>query len=349
MNLDSRVKLFVKLGNFLDQLFSKKEVFLVKELDSLRSAIRDAGIQNDWFDEENILNSLRSISSQLTRDNLESWLTPYNLSNSCPNHKVLIVMAGNIPLVGFHDFLSVVITGNKAVVKLSSKDSVLFPCLWSVLCKIDSNISNQLEYIENLEEKKFDMVIATGSNNSFTYFESYFKNIKRLLRRNRISIAVLDGEESTSQLDSLAVDIFMYFGLGCRSVSKVFLPNGYDLDNLFQSLYSYRSLLENKKYSNNYDYNKTILLMNKIKIIENGFLIMKEDSSLHSPVSMLYYEYYDDITDLTTYIEDNSELIQCVVSKDNLVKGNVNFGNSQFPKLWDYADNVDTVDFLISD
>ena len=289
-----------------------------------------------------------TFNGQLLEENFDAWITPYNLSEKESNNKVLLVMAGNIPLVGFLDFVSVIISGNKAVVKLSSNDKLLFPFVWEVMCEICSDLSDKLEYIDDIKVRKFDAVIATGSDNSAKYFEYYFRNIPRIIRKNRRSVAVLNGKESKQELQGLAEDIFLYFGLGCRNVSKLFLPKGYDLNQLFEVFFSFQDIVNHKKYANNYDYNKAIFLMGGNKLTENGFLLMKEDSSLQSPVSMLFYEFYDDIEKVKDYIDENSELLQCVVSKENLVKKNTHFGETQKPNLWDYADNVDTIEFLSS-
>ena len=224
MNLVERIDAFVQLGKFLSGLSEETPTFMGQELEKLKSKITESEIKNHWFTEDSINNSLLAFSKQLSSDNFDAWLTPYNLSDLGEDKKVLLVMAGNIPLVGFHDFLSVLISGNKAVVKLSSNDSVLLPYLWEVLCKINPNFSDKLEYIENLKEKKFDAVIATGSDNSSKYFEYYFKNIRRIIRKNRRSVAIVNGKETQQELKGLAEDIFLYFGLGCRNVSKIFVP-----------------------------------------------------------------------------------------------------------------------------
>jgi len=346
MNLEERIHGFVKLGEFLSGLFEENPAYLLEELDILKDKIKESGIRNNWFTEETVLSSLKSISQQLTIENFDAWLTPYNLENNTQNKKVLLVMAGNIPLVGFHDFLSVIISGNKAVVKLSSNDSVLLPYLWEVLCKINPELSGKLEYIEDLKERKFDAVIATGSDNSSQYFEYYFKNIRRIIRKNRRSVAILNGKESQQELKGLAEDIFLYFGLGCRNVSKVFLPKGYNLDKLFDVFFPFQDIVNHKKYGNNYDYNKAIFLMGGHNLTENGFLLMKEDNSLQSPVSMLFYEFYEDLDKVKDYIDENADLLQCVVCKEDIVKKNTHFGKTQKPQLWDYADNVDTIEFL---
>ena len=348
MNLVERIDTFVQLGKFLSGLSEETPTFMGQELEKLKSKITESEIKNHWFTEDSINNSLLSLSNQLSLDNFDAWLTPYNLSDLGEDKKVLLVMAGNIPLVGFHDFLSVLISGNKAVVKLSSNDSVLLPYLWEVLCKINPNFSDKLEYIENLKEKKFDAVIATGSDNSSKYFEYYFKNIRRIIRKNRRSVAVLNGKETNEEMKGLAEDVFLYFGLGCRNVSKIFVPKGYNLDKLFEVFFPFQDIVNHKKYGNNYDYNKAIFLMGGNKLVENGFLLLKEDSSLQSPVSMLFYEFYEDLEKVKDYIDENADLLQCVVCKEDIVKKNTHFGETQKPKLWNYADNIDTIEFLTS-
>ena len=346
MNLKERTQTFVDLGVFLKDFKEGNDNLLSDEFEKLRSKIHESEVKNNWFTKDNIEKSLLSISNQLTQDNINSWLTPYNLSDIEEKKKVLLVMAGNIPLVGFHDFLSVVISGNIAVVKLSSNDNVLFTFLWEVICKINPYFSERLDYIDNIKERKFDAVIATGSDNSAKYFEYYFKNIRRIIRKNRRSIAVLNGKESNQELQGLADDVFLYFGLGCRSVSKVFLPKGYNLDKLFDVFFPFKEIVNHKKYGNNYDYNKAIFLMGGHNLTENGFLLMKEDNSLQSPVSMLFYEFYEDLDKVKDYIDENADLLQCVVCKEDIVKKNTHFGETQKPQLWDYADNVDTIEFL---
>lgn len=347
MNLRHREMAFIKLGEFISQLFSKEEFFLVEDLKDLKLIMRKAEMLNSWFNKDNLLISLKSISNQLTKENFSAWTTPYNLANNYTDKKVVLVMAGNIPLVGFYDLLSVIMTGHKAVVKLSSNDLVLLPFLWKVLCKINPNFSDRLEYIEDLKHRTFDAVIATGSDNSSRYFEYYFKKTPSIIRKNRSSLAVITGKETDRDLKLLADDVFIYFGLGCRSVSKLFLPKGYDLKKLLSMFYCYSHVINHVKYANNYDYNKTILLMDNKELIENRFLIMKEDNSFCSPVSILYYEYYTDLKTVEQIIHENTNLLQCVVSKDSIGKNShVYFGSTQSPKMWEYADNVDTIEFL---
>ena len=300
-----------------------------------------AEVLNPWFTKENIASALRAWEDQLSANMLNAWLSPYKLKQLASQKKVLIIMAGNMPLVGFHDLLAVLISGHKVVLKMSSADNILLRVLIEKLINIAPNFKESISFIDDVKNRSFDAIIATGSDNSAQYFESYFKGAKKIIRKNRRSVAILDGSESIMELKGLAVDVFAYFGLGCRNVSKLFLPNGYDLNKLFDVFFSYSHLLNHKKYGNNYDYNKAVFLIGNNKLVENGFLLMKEDKSFLSPVAMLYYEYYDDIHTVQQFIDANSQQLQCVVSKKDIP-----FGNTQKPNLWDYADGVDTLDFL---
>ena len=331
MNLQARIQAFTKLGEYL-----KTDIYQEDE-----EQLHLAKVLNPWFTKENIEKALGAWHEQLKVDMLTVWLNPYKLQEVSIPKKVLIIMAGNIPLVGFHDFLSVLISGHKVVVKMSSTDNVLVKILIEKLISIAPEFKESINFIDDVKNRNFDGVIATGSDNSAQYFEYYFKRAKKIIRKNRRSVAVLDGSESAMELQGLANDVFAYFGLGCRNVSKLFLPKGYDLDNLFKAFYSYSDVVNHKKYGNNYDYNKAIFLIGSNDLIENGFLLMKEDKSLLSPVAMLYYEFYNDMNTVEQFVEENAEKLQCVVSKKDIA-----FGNTQKPNLWDYADGVDTVDFL---
>ena len=331
MNLQARVEGFANLGEYLRTSVhqdSAEELF-------------SAEVLNPWFTKENIDNCLDYWSKQLEVGMLKSWLNPYKIKEPVSPKKVLLIMAGNIPLVGFHDFLTVLISGHKVVIKMSSSDKVLLKVLINKLTSIAPNFKNSIFFVDDLKKRDFDAVIATGSDNSAQYFEYYFKEVKKIIRKNRRSIAILDGSESDMELKGLSGDVFSYFGLGCRNVSKIFLPRGYNLNKLFKSFFQYSHLLKHKKYANNYDYNKAVFLMGSNKLIENGFLLMKEDKSLFSPVAMLYYEYYDNIHTIDQFVLDNAGKLQCVVSKKN-----VPFGSAQYPNLWDYADGIDTVEFM---
>ncbi len=250
-------------------------------------------------------------------------------------------MAGNIPLVGFHDFLSVLISGHKVLVKQSSNDKQLLPVIAGFLMNIAPEFENRIRFTEE-RLTDFDAVIATGSNNTAGYFEYYFKGKPNIIRKNRNSVAILTGKESKEELEALGEDVFRYFGLGCRNVSKLYVPKEYDFESFFKAMYPWHTLLNSAKYANNYDYNKAVYLMSEFKLLENGFLILKEDESFGSPIATLFYEEYEDKKELQEKLEQNKENLQCVVG----TKADVDFGQTQHPKLWDYADGVDTLKFL---
>ena len=333
MNLKERISLFSSLGNLISD----------KDNPSINTSFHRIKTSNPWFSKENISLSLSSISKMLTEEALIDWTSKYDFKSTLNEKKVFIIMAGNLPLVGFHDFLSVLISGNVAVVKLSSKDNILPRILIELMISIDPRISEFINVVDNIIDLNVDAVIATGSDNSSKYFDYYFKGFKSIIRKNRRSVAILDGSESESQLESLADDVFSYFGLGCRSVSKVYIPVDYDLNKLFKSFFKYNPIINHIKYANNYDYNKTIYLMNKEKLLDNGFVIFKEDQSIQSPVATIFYEYYNSRVDLNNFIKSNRSLFQCIVSNKDIP-----FGQSQFPKLTDYADQKDTIEFLLS-
>lgn len=298
---------------------------------------------NGWYTEEQVLFALQSWTKALTPDNLDKWLSAYPIDTIAPK-TVGLILAGNIPLVGFHDFLSVLITGHRALVKTSSNDQYLLPFLAKYLIAVEPRFAEHIKFTDGKLEN-FDAVIATGSNNTARYFEYYFKDKPAIIRKNRNSAAILTGDETKEDLTALGEDIFRYFGLGCRNVSKLFVPEGYDFKLFFEAMYNYADVIHYEKYANNYDYNKAVFLMSNFKLLDNGFLTIKEDTGYASPISSVFYEYYSDRAQLEQRLADDRELLQCVVSKDGT--GNYTaFGQTQQPALWDYADNVDTVAFL---
>ncbi|HBD25732.1 acyl-CoA reductase [Flavobacterium sp.] len=340
---------FVELGNFLRQFSEEGNVKAASVLqndlffDDFASLITLSQSHNGWFTPEQVQFSVQSWAKALTEDNLNQWLSNYDFSK-IETKKVGLVLAGNIPLVGFHDFLSVLISGHNVLVKTSSNDQHLLKFLAKYLISIQPELNSKITFVEGKLEG-FDAVIATGSNNTARYFEYYFKDKPSIIRKNRNSVAVLDGTETFEELVGLGEDIFRYFGLGCRNVSKLFVPKGYNFDNFFKAMYEYRDVIQYEKYANNYDYNKAVFLMSNFQLLDNEFLTIKEDSSYASPISSVFYEFYENLEEITTRLNADAEQIQCVVSK-NLIPNSVAFGQTQQPRLWDYADNVDTLAFL---
>lgn len=340
---------FVELGNFLRQFSEEGNVKAASVLqndlffDDFASLIVLSQSHNGWFTPEQVKFSVQSWAKALTEDNLNQWLSNYDFSKIEPK-KVGLVLAGNIPLVGFHDFISVLISGHDVLVKTSSNDQHLLKFLAKYLIAIQPELNSKITFIEGKLEG-FDAVIATGSNNTARYFEYYFKDKPSIIRKNRNSVAVLDGTETFEDLVGLGEDIFRYFGLGCRNVSKLFVPKDYNFDNFFKAMYEYRDVIKYEKYANNYDYNKAVFLMSNFQLLDNEFLTIKEDTSYASPISSVFYEFYESLEEITTRLNTDSEQIQCVVSK-NLIPNSVAFGQTQQPNLWDYADNVDTLVFL---
>ena len=350
MQLQQRINAFVKLGDFLNEFTNKtlqdKEAINHEQvfLNGFKHQIKLAEEHNGWFTQENIIFSLKNWADALTKTNLNTWLTPYNI-NTKTSKCIAIIMAGNIPLVGFHDFLSVLISGHNVLVKQSTNDKHLLPYLAKYLEHIEPQFKGKIIFTENKIEN-FDAVIATGSNNTARYFSYYFKNKPSIIRKNRNSIAVLTGKETVEDLQKLSEDIFRYYGLGCRNVSKLFVPKGYNFNLFFEAIYHWHPIVNKAKYANNYDYNKAVYLMSEFDMLENGFFMIKEDNSYASPIATLFYEYYDNIETLKTTLTLQKEHIQCIVA-NNLVKNEIPFGETQKPKLWDYADNLDTIEFLL--
>jgi hypothetical protein len=346
---------FVELGKFLSQFTLNEQNHNTDVLhndlyfEKFKDLLSLSQSHNGWFTPEQVYFAVESWAKALREDNINKWLSDYPIDCAQGDKAVKtigLILAGNIPLVGFHDFLSVLISGHKVLVKSSSNDQHLIAFLANYLISIEPELSNYISFTDGKLEN-FDAIIATGSNNTARYFEFYFKDKPSIIRKNRNSVAVLNGNESLDDLMGLGEDIFRYFGLGCRNVSKLFVPKDYNFDAFFKAIYEYKDVIFYEKYSNNYDYNKAVFLMSNFKLLDNEFLTLKEDASFSSPISSLFYEYYDDIEDLQKRLERESDQIQCVVS-NNLIPNSISFGQTQQPKLWDYADNVDTIRFLIS-
>jgi hypothetical protein len=296
--------------------------------------------ENPWFTKENVRMAIDGIIKLLQRKKLEQWVASYELRDQ--EKKVALVLAGNIPMVGFHDLLSVLISGNKALIKPSSKDSVLLKYIIQKLHEIEPAFQERIELAEQL--KNFDAVIATGSDNSARYFDYYFGKYPNIVRKNRTSVAILRGNESENDLAALGIDVFSYFGLGCRNISKLFVPAGYSFNTLFPTWEIYQPIIHHHKYCNNYDYQKSIMLVNQMPFLDNGFVMLHESTRMVSPISVVYYEQYKDEEDLSKKLAAVENKIQCIVGNDN--RAFLPFGKAQSPEVWDYADGVDTMKFL---
>lgn len=348
MNLTDRINACVKLGDILRNPDTDIFHSIRKELDQLNLLIESSQAMNGWFTPENIKFALHALGRSLDLHKIEKWLNKYpeEIFNITPNKTIGVVMAGNIPLVGFHDYLSIMITGNRLQAKLSSDDSKLLPLVHRIFEKIEPGFKDKATFTEE-KLTKFDAIIATGSNNTARYFEYYFGKYPNIIRKNRNGVAVIIGKETPEELAALGEDIFRYYGLGCRNISKIFVPANYRFDDFFENIESFSRVGNNHKYANNYDYNKSIYLVNNTPHFDNGFLILKEDTAYASPVAVLHYEQYENIKVLQRQLFAHKEHIQCVVSADEQLNGAIRPGKSQHPQLWNYADNVDTIAFLM--
>ena len=341
MNIEKQVLGLIKLSQYI-KAFLSKEIEDFNENDSeFEMILKKSEIENPWFTQENQKFALKQWADLLTEDQLRSWLSKYSASKT--NKKVGLILAGNIPLVGFHDVISVVLSNHIPLIKLSSKDKQMIPFLLKKW-KEFSESEVEYEFVERLVD--FDAVIATGSNNTARYLEFYFKNHLSIIRKNRTSVAVLKGDETEEELKLLAHDIFLYFGLGCRNVTRLFIPEDFVIDRIFESFIDFKEVINHNKYANNYDYNRAVYLLNQDKFWDNNFVMMKEDEKLFSPLSVINFTRYSSLDKVKNFIEENEKDIQCVVAKKDLNLDSVNFGEAQNPGLDTYADNVDTMKFL---
>jgi len=347
MELKKRIHAFAQLGIFLQNYLQQKE--LSNSLKKLNThyqkfplIIQKTEQENRWFTKENIKFALQTWAELLTEENLSQWLQKYPQQKSIK--KVGVVQAGNIPLVGFHDFLTVLISNHIFVGKTSSKDQILPLFLSEVLISIAPDFREKIIWIERLIN--INAIIATGSDNTARYFEYYFGKYPHIIRKNRSSWAILTGDETKEELQLLGEDIFRYYGLGCRNVSKIFVPENYNFTQFFEAIETYKYVYNNNKYANNYDYNNAIYLMNQTPHLSNGFLLLKEDIGSHSPLSVVFFEYYSKIETINSRIQLEKDKIQCVVSNSFQIKDTISLGETQKPELWDYADNIDSLKFL---
>lgn len=341
MNIESRVLGLNKLSAYIKEFLAKNSEYYNDNDVEFQQVLKKSEIENPWFTADNQKYALKQWSELLTEENINEWLQHYSPSKT--SKKVGLILAGNIPLVGLHDVISVILSNHIPLIKLSSKDKTMLPFLlkkWSEF----SEETIDFEFVERLEN--FDAVIATGSNNTARYLEYYFKNHLSIIRKNRTSIAVLKGDETEEELKLLAHDIFQYFGLGCRNVTRIFIPQDFVIDRLFESFLDFKEIINHNKYANNYDYNRAVYLLNQDKFWDNNFVMLKEDAQLFSPLSVINFSRYSSLDEVKDFIAENEENIQCVVAKNELGIDSIQFGEAQNPGLNTYADNVDTMKFL---
>lgn len=341
MNTEKQISGLCKLSIFIQNFLQENSENNIEDDEKFASLLRKSETENSWFTQESQRFALTQWVNLLNEGNLEKWLSSYQVSKT--SKKVGLILAGNIPMVGFHDVISVILSHHIPLIKLSSKDQRLLPFLlekWNDFS--EGNV--QYELVEKLQN--FDAVIATGSNNTARYLEYYFKDHLSIIRKNRTSIAVLKGDETEKELQLLAEDIFRYYGLGCRNVTRLFIPENFKIDAIFENFLHFKEVINHNKYGNNYEYNRAIYLLNQERFWDNNFVMLKEDESLFSPLSVLNFTRYSDLQEVKDFIAENEENIQTVVAKPELELNGIYFGEAQNPSLSTYADNVDTMRFL---
>jgi len=334
MKLEERLNTFIKLNQVLIELSAIERAEIIKQ----------AANNNRWFNTSSVEQALSGLIHLTDPVKMKTWLTGYDLKPS--KQKIIgLIMAGNIPFIGFHDLICVLLSGHKAAIKLSSQDLFLMQWIIRKLCEIEPAFIDQIDVCEQL--KVMDAVIATGSNNTARYFDYYFGKYPHIIRKNRTSVAILNGKETDTELMKLGKDVFTYFGLGCRNVSKIWVPQDYHFLNLLDLWVSFKKVADNFKYHNNYEYNKSIYLVNGVNYLDTGFLLLTESEALTSPISVLYYQQYQNLTEVDQYLTQNQDKIQCVVSSQSS-RNFIPFGQTQVPDISDYADGIDVMRFLSS-
>ncbi len=343
MILQQRISAFVKLGLFINRHFNtnynQTEIQLHQGLDKL---IETANIYNNWFIPQFVNTAIINIGVILNEEKLVSFCKENKVNDNANKKTVAVICAGNIPMVCFHDLMCVLLSGHKVLIKLSSDDDILLPFFLKLLTYFEPELENNILFAQQ-KLANFDAVIATGSNNTSNYFNFYFGKYPNIIRKNRTSIAIVTGNETTEDFKNLARDIFLYFGLGCRSVSKLLVPKNYNFNLFFESIVDYGFVINNKKYGNNYDYHRAIYLLEQMPFLDNNFLMIKQSADLHSPVGVLYYNYYENEDDISDYLSKHTEQLQCIVGNKQIP-----FGYSQQPVITDFADNVNTLNFLVN-
>ncbi|WP_312395293.1 acyl-CoA reductase [Chryseobacterium sp.] len=341
MNIENQVLGLTRLSHYIKDFLAKNEADYNGNDADFELLLQKSKVENQWFTIDSQKFALQQWADLLTEENVKNWISKYSISKI--SKRVGLILAGNIPLVGLHDVISVVLSNHIPVIKLSSKDRYMIPFLlrkWNEFS--EGNV--QFEFVEKLEN--FDAVIATGSNNTARYLEYYFKDRLNIIRKNRTSVAVLKGDESDDELRLLAKDIFQYYGLGCRNVTRLFIPQDFVIDRLFENFLDFQEIINHNKYANNYDYNRAVYLLNQEKFWDNNFVMLKEDDKLFSPLSVINFSRYSSLDEVKNFIAENEENIQCIVAKNELGLESIELGEAQNPGLDTYADNVDTMKFL---
>lgn len=340
MTIDKRINDFAALGTkILSDLRCES---------ALSTVINEAHTHNPWFTPNNIHKSIRAIASQwLSNETLENWVAQYPSHMFAPlkPKTVGVIMAGNIPFVGFHDFLCVLASGNRFLGKTSSKDGGLMRTMGNLLIEINPEYEQYIEFTDG-QIKGFDAIIATGSDNTARYFDFYFKNYPSIIRKHRNSIAIITGKETPHDFEQLGFDIFDYFGLGCRNVSKLLVPKNYDFTPMLDSFANWSNLINHNKYANNYEYNRAIYTMNRVAHLDTGYLIVTPSEYIESPVGVIFYQEYSTPQDAMEYINLHTDKIQCVVGNTTTHHNAITFGTTQMPQIDDYADGIDTIKFM---
>ncbi|WP_370896378.1 acyl-CoA reductase [Chryseobacterium gossypii] len=341
MHIENQVLGLTRLGEYINGFLAKSPESYNENDSEFELLLKKSEIENPWFTIDNQKFALQQWADLLNEKNIRNWLKNYSISKI--SKRVGLILAGNIPLVGLHDVVSVVLANHVPVIKLSSKDKYMIPYLLRKWKEFSEGYVGY-EIVDKLEN--FDAVIATGSNNTARYLEYYFKDYLSIIRKNRTSIAVLKGDETDGELQLLAKDIFQYFGLGCRNVTRLFIPQDFVIDRLFENFLGFKDIINHNKYANNYDYNRAVYLLNQEQFWDNNFVMLKEDDRLFSPLSVINFSRYSSLEDVKAFIAENEENIQCVVAKADLGLDSIPFGEAQNPGLDTYADNVDTMKFL---
>jgi hypothetical protein len=349
MTIERIIHDFSRLGNMFLKVSQDKEFYPERSPESvLKFTAENSFNYNPWFIPSFVRYTCAAWAGALQEQKISKWIKNYrsNIEEGKAPRSIGIIMAGNIPMVGLHDLLCVLASGNHALIRLSSSDDHLIPAVLDTLTSIDPGLKNRFTLVQG-PLKNFDAIIATGNNNSSRYFDYYFGKYPHLIRKNRNSVGVITGHEAEGEMKKLAADILMYFGLGCRNISKIYLPDGMGIEEVMPYFEDYAFLADHNKYMNNYDYHKSIFLINRIDHRDNGFLLARAESSLMSPVSVIHTEAYK-TTDLLNYqLDQLRDQVQCIISSDGNINGAIPPGQSQLPELWDYADGIDTMGFLM--